>query len=138
MDQLTTNAAALVAALAHDHGINGLAPDADGLIPIDFEGETVVLIFATAWDSVFITAVLATDAQAALDDAFRPFRIGARLASRNTRIGRDEESGALVLTREIGLVGLSYPAFNSALAAYLEDLALVRRELRLASAPSWR
>ncbi len=39
MDKLTPHAEALIASLAHDHGVGRLEPDADGLIVIDFDGE---------------------------------------------------------------------------------------------------
>lgn len=129
MDKLTLHAEALLASLAHDHGVGRLEPDADGLIVIDFDGDSVALGFSASWNAAFLTAVLALDAERALGDAFRPFRLGSRLARRNTRLGRDGESGALVLIREMPLQGLSYPAFTAALTLYLDDLDLVRHEL---------
>jgi hypothetical protein len=129
VDKLTLHAEALIASLAHDHGVGRLEPDADGLIVIDFDGESVALGFSASWNAAFLTAVLALDAERALGDAFRPFRLGSRLARRNTRLGKDGESGALVLIREMPLQGLSYPDFTAALTLYLGDLDFVRHEL---------
>jgi hypothetical protein len=131
MTKLSPAADALVADIARSYGLAGLAPDADGALRVDIDGQEVVIAFSNAWGSVFLTSVLAMAVALPGPELYRAFALRARFQGRTTRVAREPHSGALVLVAEISLTGLHYAAFAAALSAFLADARLARAELAL-------
>lgn len=131
MTPLSSAAGALLADIAAAHGLDALEPDGDGLVPVEIGGQPLVLAFSAAWESVFLSAVLAADASALGPSPYVAFALPGLFAGPRTRVAREPRSGAVLLVAEIGLVGLHYPAFAAALTDFLADVRRAREELRL-------
>lgn len=132
MSRLSPAAAALLADIARSYGLRDLAPDANGLVRVEIDGQALVIAFSEAWNSVILTAVLAWDAALPARRIYRACALHARFAGPTTRVAREPRSGALVLVAEIGLSGLHYAAFAAAVEGFLADARRARAELALA------
>lgn len=132
MSKLSPAAAALVNDIARSYGLKDLSPDAGGVIRVEIDGQEVVISFSEAWQSVFLTAVLAWTVDLPGRALYRAFALRDQFRGRTTRVAREPQSGALVLVAEISLTGLSYGAFAEALTAFLRDTRLAQDTLSLA------
>lgn len=124
-------ALALLADIAREHAAGTLVPDSDGLVPMKIDNEAVVLVFSPAWESLFLSAVLAKNARPLDAHPFAAFTLGPRFAGPRTRIAIEPRSGALIVIAEFALEGMYYPAFETALKTFLADLRLARAQLHL-------
>ena len=131
MRPLSPAAAALVADIARNYGLTTLAPDGDGLLRIDIEGQDILIAFSDAWQSVVLTAVLAWDAALPGQGPYRAFALRDRFQGPTTRLARAPDSGALVLVAELGLKGLHYAAFAIAMQTFLSDARRAMKDLSL-------
>lgn len=131
MSKLSPAAAALVADIARNYGLRELAPDADGLIRVEIDGQAIAIAFSDAWNSVILSSVLAWDTALPAPALYGAFALHARFAGPTTRLSREPETGALVLVAEISLKGLHYAAFGPAVTDFLKDARLARAELSL-------
>jgi hypothetical protein len=133
MTRLSPGAATLVAEIARSYGLKDLAPDADGLLRVEIDGQEIVIAFSEAWNSVVLTLVLAWEAALPGPTLYRAFALRDRFRGRTTRLASVPQSGALVLVAEIGLGGLHYSAFATAVTTFLADARLARAELSLSA-----
>lgn len=125
MANLSARAQSLLLELAKDHGIDKLAFDADGLIPMTIRDTLVAVAFSPANDSFFfITAVQAPD-DARPVDPWRAFEASGELAARRTRLAIEPRSKAFMLVREVPLAGMAYWQLIDCLDEFLDDLASV-------------
>ena len=131
MRTLSPTAAALVTDIARNYGLSRLAPDANGLIRVEIDGQAIIIAFSDAWNSAILSSVIGWDAALPGDRLYRAFALRGRFAGRTTRLSREPETGALVLVAEIGLKGLHYATFEPAVKDFLADARLAQAELSL-------
>ncbi len=121
--QLSPQAQALLSDMAKDHGLASLAPNDNGIIPIELDGRlTIALAFDSSNNKCFMLHVLQPGGHHALDRPWEALCFTDKLKGERTRIAIDPETDALVVTRDIHLAGLEYWRFAESLAVFVEDV----------------
>lgn len=113
---------ALLADLARQQGLDRLAFNADGLVPIRLDRKLDIAIgYSPANDQVFLFAAVATEGAKDRIDPWHAFRRNVGLAERRTRLSLDP-TGNLILSADAYLEGLDFPGFSAMLDRFVLDL----------------
>jgi hypothetical protein len=123
MSEISIPAAVMLAELARDHGVDSLAFNADGVIPMTIGELQIALAFSPANDCFYLFALVT---EAPDWDQLNPlalFETSGEMAARRTRLAVEPEGKGLALVREISLNGLVYWQLVQALDEFLADHA---------------
>lgn len=121
--QLSSQAQALLSDMAKDHGLASLAPNDNGIIPIELDGSlTIALAFDGVNNKCFMLHVLRPGGHHAFDRPWEALCFTDELKGERTRVAIDPETKALVVTSDIHLAGLEYWRFAESLAVFVEDV----------------
>jgi len=123
---LSSGARSLLADMASDHGLGALDFDAEGLIPIDIDGNAMAIVYSEPRDSFFLMGLIALDAKQAMGGPWQALMAAGRLRGPRTRLAVEPDSGALVVVSEVFVLGTTYPELASALELFVADFTALR------------
>jgi len=121
--QLSRNAESLIADLARQQGLSELQFNAEGLIPILFDGEMQVAVgYSPNNDALVLMGVVELTPDMERLDCWDIFQRNVELAEKRTRLALDPTTHALVMCCDIYVPGLDFRRFKSAMDEFVVDL----------------